>query len=97
MKGLPPTIVAPVINILNIVDQEITLSGMDFSKELEEELLRLKNSIVLMNYNPADDKDEDDVITSIELEEELGDNSTSDLNIYRPNDEDDEDLSWLND
>jgi hypothetical protein len=85
-KGLPPSVIAPVINILNLVDQELSVAGFELGPEVEKELERLKNSIVLWNF---DGKDEED---SIDFEDEVNKVLKSDVDAS-----DDDDLSFLDD
>lgn len=62
LKGLPPTIIAPVINILTGLDQELMVMGFDVSPELMEEVSRLKKAIILYNHPDTDEEDEDQAI-----------------------------------
>lgn len=65
-KGLAPKIIAPVINILNELDKELSITGWTLSPELNKEIDRLHNAIVLMNYKPEPLSIED-----TDLEEEI--------------------------
>jgi len=50
-KGLPPAIIAPVLNVLTLIDEEIVTVGLDFSNpEIAIELMRLRQAIVKWNY-----------------------------------------------
>ncbi len=69
-KGLPPTIIAPTINILSLLDEELSLSGFTLSSTLEKEIERLKQAIILLNYDPSD---EDDIEEDLAIEEMLDD------------------------
>jgi len=86
-KGLPPTVIAPVNNILSLLDEELTLSGFTVSNTIEKEIERLKNSIITMNYDPSDEEDStlDDLAIEDTLEEDDED------------DEDDDDIDFGDD
>jgi hypothetical protein len=88
-KGLPPTVLAPVINIMSLLDEELTSFGFIPSPQLEKEAERLKNSIITMNYNPRDD-DEDDISDDLALDDMMADEDEDE-------DDDDSFLSTLDD
>lgn len=72
-KGLPPTVIAPTLNILSLLDEELTLSGFTVSTTIEKEMERLKNAITLMNYDATEDDEDDpldDPFEDIEEEDE---------------------------
>jgi len=68
-KGLPPSIIAPVNNLLLLLDEELTLSGFTVSATVEKEMERLKNAVILMNYDPT--REEDDIEEELELEDTI--------------------------
>jgi len=76
-KGLPPTVIAPTINILSLLDEELTVSGFSVSNTLEKEIERLKSAIILMNYDPADDS-EVDAMDDISIEDQLSEDTEDD-------------------
>jgi len=87
MKGMPPTVVAPVLNILNQLDTELSVMGFECSSQLLKEEERLKQAIILMNFT-HDEEDEDDV--DAEIEKVLDDEPST-------GDDEEEDLSFLDD
>lgn len=49
-KGLPPTIIAPLLNLLELMDNDLASCGFDFVNPLiEKEYQRLKQAVVLWN------------------------------------------------
>ena len=86
-KGLPPTVIAPVINILNLLDNHLTTCGINMTPEILKEADRLNFAIVLMNND--DDEDEDDI--EEENDDDLFDDDDDD------DDDDDFELDDLND
>jgi hypothetical protein len=61
-KGFPPSIIAPVLNILRLMDEEHIAIGFDFQNpEIEKEVERLSQAIVMWNHQP----DESDIITPV--------------------------------
>jgi hypothetical protein len=68
-KGLPPSIIAPVNNLLLLLDEELTLSGFTVSATVEKEMERLKNAVILMNYDPT--REEDDIEEELDLEDTI--------------------------
>lgn len=89
-KGLPPTVIAPVNNILSLLDEELTLSGFVVSNTIEKEVERLKNSIITMNYDPSEDEDEtlDDLSIEDTLEDDDDDEDEDDIDFGDDDDED---------
>lgn len=85
-KGFPPSIIAPVINILSLLDEELVSSAFVPSPQLEKEAERLKNAIVVMNYDPSDE-DEDDISDDLALDDMMADDD---------DEEEEEDDSFLN-
>lgn len=67
LKGLPPTIIAPVINILTGLDQELMVMGFDVSPELMEEVSRLKKAIILYNHPEVDEEEDQAIQDEIDL------------------------------
>lgn len=60
-KGLPPTIIAPILNILTLLDSHLITIGLDMPLEIEKETLRLQQAIILMNHEDEEDESEDEV------------------------------------
>lgn len=95
-KGLDPTILAPVLNILNIIDTHLSTIGITIPPEIAKEADRLNYAIVLMNQEEEDedeelgevDEEEDDEDEDSEEEEE-DDNFIDPLYIDEDEDEDD--------
>lgn len=53
-KGLPATIITPVLNILTLADEELAASGFDFGNpEIVEAIARLDNAIE--NWNTGEE------------------------------------------
>lgn len=71
-KGLPPTVIAPVNNILSLLDEELSLCGFTVSNTIEKEIERLRNAIVLLNYDPSQD-DDDSIEEDLAIEDMLED------------------------
>ncbi len=91
-KGLPPTVIAPVINIMNILDSQLSQMAFEPLPELETEMKRLSQAIILMNASKVsfltkgeDDLDDDDV--DFDLDDDEDDN---DEDIFFTVDEDDD-------
>jgi hypothetical protein len=60
LKGLPPSIIAPVLNILGLLDGELRMSGFILSPEIDSEVKRLQFAIVTMNSDETEDEDQND-------------------------------------
>ena len=88
LKGLPPTIIAPVINILTGLDQELMIAGFDVSPELEEEINRLKKAIILYNHPVDEDEDEDSKIQE-EIDTVLNETVSTNKTVGNVEDDDD--------
>ncbi len=55
-KGYPPSVVAPVINLLRLMEEELVAVGFDFTNpEIEKEEDRLRQAIV--RFEGSDDFD----------------------------------------
>jgi hypothetical protein len=91
-KGLSPSIIAPALNILTFLDEELTLSGFQVSNTIEKEVERLKNAIILRNYDPTQE-DEDDISSDLDIEDVLSDRDSDDDDdtVLKIEDDDDDD------
>lgn len=64
-KGFPPSVIAPTLNILRLIEEELIAVGYDFvNPELEKEDERLSQAIVKMGF-----LDEDEEIVEFEVTE----------------------------
>lgn len=92
-KGMPPNVIAPTLNILSLLDEELTLSGFQMSQTIEKEVDRLKNAIILMNYDPSQE-DEDDISGDLDIDDVLSndgeDDEDEDDDLIIDDDDDDE-------
>ena len=87
-KGLPPTVIAPVLNILNMVDTHIVTIGLNMPLEIQKEADRLNYAIVLLNQEEDDAEDseieemyeEEPVVEDDEEEDEDYDFDDDDMN-----------------
>lgn len=90
-KGLPPSIIAPTLNILNQLDHELSVIGFEYSPELLKEFERLKNAIILQNHSSVDD--DDDLSFQEMVDNVLEEKKERTILIPPPNvDDDDEDV-----
>lgn len=88
-KGLPPAIIAPCINILNELDKDLTITGYDVGIEVNKQIQRLKESIIMLNQ-PISAESSEPIDTTISEENEDQD-IFDDIN----EDDDDDDIDIL--
>lgn len=74
-KGLPPTIMAPVMNILNLMDTHLSQSAVSMTPEILKEADRLNHAMVLWNQAEFSGDDDDDEDVEDQNDEDLEDDS----------------------
>lgn len=86
-KGLPPTVVAPMLNILNLLDTHLSTIGISIPPEVLKEAERLNHAIVLLNTDDDEEFDDDD----FDIEDEVEDDDDGTEDEFDDDDFDDDD------
>lgn len=99
-KGFPPAIVAPVLNTLSLIEEELIAVGYDFSNpEIEKEIDRLRMAIVKWNW--ANDEviftETPQIIEQSVLLEQALNLKPATLPSLFTNKKEDDSLAWLDD